>query len=428
MTSFPKQGEVLSYAMETALGVDDATFTDIRFQQDSLTLPSHTRTLLPNPNVGHRHAYDRSDKAIPIQAFLDGGLSFSQFIRRASPANTDPPLAFFFESAGWNIARNTVTTVASYVSTTQWDLGDSGVAYGTPGEFVLVKIEDGTSSLDEFYYPVLIAAKATDTITPGMALPAATADTEPIEVMTTMWPRSRVVPATKTLSFFHNSRATHTTGEDLAHEFAGCALKIVGSMTLKPNEAPVLSWTFHVGVVDQQSDAIANEAFADSEKYAVVTHDCRVELGNSVDAGGVARGDAILQEATVDFGFECVPRMGYGAGTLAGLQGYVLRATQPRITLTADYSKDYWDDVEGTNASQYLSIVQPTSDLDTPAFAVCMPKCHIDHENTLILDRSADIVTCTVPYIGSVADYNSENDNDEPGAAPIYFGVSGASS
>lgn len=428
MTSFSKQGETFGYSVETALGTDSGSFSDIRYQQDSLTIPQHTRTLLPNPNVGHRHAMDKSDKPIPIQAFLDGSLSFSQFIRRSASANTNPPIASFLESAGWTIVRTTVSSVSSYSSVTEFDLGDTGDAYGLPGNFILVRIADVTSDLDNMYYPVLIAAKATDTVNPGMALPAATADNEPIEVMTTMYPVAQVVPSTKTLSFLVNTRGTHTSGEDLAYELAGCSLKSLGEMTIKPNEAPILAYTFHVATVDQLANAIADETFVDSQKYSVITHDCRVELGTSSDSGAISRSDAILMEATINVGFECIPRMAYGNGTLAGIQGYIMKAMVPKITITADFSKDYWDEVEGSNTSKYIGIVQPTSDLATPAFAVVMPKAHIDHESTLVLDRSGDTITATVTYIGSVADYNSETNNAEAGAAPIFFGISGASS
>jgi hypothetical protein len=297
-----------------------------------------------------------------------------------------------------------------------------------PGNAILVQLADGSSSLDNFYYPVLIAAKATDTITPGMALPAATANSEPIEVMTTMFPQSRTVVSTKTLSFLYNVRATHTTGEDLAMEMLGCGLSTMGEMTIEPNMPPELAFTFHVSQVDQKNVAIADETFVCGQKFPVITHDCRVELANSADAGGIARTDVILHSATVNWGFAGTPTPGYGSGTKAGIQGYRLDAQTPSITLTADFSKDYWDDMEGTNASQYLGIVQPTSDLATPAFGVWMPKCHLNHESTVVLNTTDNLITATVQYIGSVADYNSETDNTDEGAAPIYFAISGASS
>jgi hypothetical protein len=302
------------------------------------------------------------------------------------------------------------------------------VAYGVAGNAILVKLEDGASVLDEFYYPVLIADKTTDTITPGMALPAATANSEPIEVMTTMFPQSRTVVSSKTLSFLYNLRATHTSGEDLAMEMLGCGLSTMGEMTIEPNMPPELAFTFHVSQIDQKNVAIADETFVCSQKFPVVTHDARVELANSADAGGIARTDVILHSATVNFGFAGTPTPGYGSGTKAGIQGYRLDAQTPSITLTADFSKDYWDDMEGTNASQYLGIVQPTSDLATPAFGVWMPKCHLNHENTVVLNTTDNLITATVQYIGSVADYNSETDNTDEGAAPIYFAISGASS
>jgi hypothetical protein len=428
VTVYVGQGQTLGYEQESALGTNSSTFSDIRWNTDSLTVPSMTRTGVMNPNVGHRHAFDRSDKAIFTEQHQADALTFNTMIRRSASANTAPPIAVFLESAGWNITTTTATTVALYSSTTAWDLGDSGTQYGVPGNAILVKLEDGSSSLDEFYYPVLIAAKATDTVTPGMALPAATANSEPIEVMTTMFPQSRTVVSTKTLSFLYNVRATHTTGEDLAMEMLGCGLSTMGEMTIEPNMPPELAFTFHVSQVDQKNVAIADETFVCGQKFPVITHDCRVELANSADAGGIARTDVILHSATVNWGFAGTPTPGYGSGTKAGIQGYRLDAQTPSITLTADFSKDYWDDMEGSNTSQYLGIVQPTSDLATPAFGVWMPKCHLNHENTVVLNTTDNLITATVQYIGSVADYNSETDNTDEGAAPIYFAISGASS
>lgn len=428
MTSYVGQGQVLSYEVESALGTNTDTWLDVRYNTDSLTIPSQTRTGIENPNMGHRHAFDKSDKPIFTEQHQPDALAFNQYIRRSASANTAPPIADFLASAGWNITTTTATTVATYTSTTQWDLADSGTQYGVPGNAILVKLEDATSDLDEFYYPVLVAAKATDTVTPGMALPAATANSEPIEVMTTMFPQSRVVPSTKTLSFINNLRATHTSGEDLSYEMMGCSLSTLGEMTLEPNMPPELAMTFHVSRNDQKSVAIADETFVDSEKFAVVTHDCRVELADSADAGGIARTDVIMMSAVVNWGYASTIRPGFGDGTLAGIQGYKLDAQVPTITLTGDFNKDYWDEIEGSNTSQYLGIVQPTSSLATPAFGIWMPKCHINWENSVSQEISENLIRATVQYVGSVADYNSETDNTDEGAAPIIFGISGASS
>lgn len=428
MAAQVSQGSTAGYEVESALGVNTGTFSDFRWGADSMTGPSQTRTGIANPNIGHRNANDQSDKPIFIEAHQPDSLPFTTYIRRSASANTNPPLAEWLGSAGWQVSKTTVSSVASYVSTTQFDLADTGDAYGLPGNAILTKIDDATSDLDNFYYLSLIAAKSTDTVTLGMALPAATSNAEPIEVVSTMTPYSRVVPATSTLSFIRNLRATHTSGEDLAMEYEGCALSSLGEMTLEPNMAPELSWTFHVSRVNQDSVAIADEVFVDSEKFGIVTHDMRVEYGTSVDAGGIARGDVTFISAVINWGPSCTPRPGFGGGTLAGIQGYKQDSAPPSITLTADFSKSYWDDMEGTNPSRYIGLVQPTSDLATPAFGIWMPKCHLDSESTVVLNTTDNLITATVKYIGSVADYNSETDNDDLGAAPIYFAVSGASS
>jgi hypothetical protein len=328
-------------------------------------------------------------------------------------------IANLLESAGWNVATTTASTVAAYSSTTAWDLGNSGVAYGVPGNAILVELSDGT------YYPVLVAAKSTDTVTPGMALPSATENGKAIEVMTTMFPQSRVVPSDKTLSFLQNLRATHTTGEDLSITASGCAVTALGDMTLTPNTMPELAFTLDVATVADGSLAIADEVFVDGQKPAVVTHDARVELATAADAGGISRTDVILHEATVSWGFTAEAIPGFGSGSLAGIQGYKLVAGNPMITIKGDYNAQYWDDLEGTNPSQYLGIVQPTTSLSTPAFGIWMPKCHLADEEPVIINRDDNLVTATVKYMASVADYNSETDNTDEGAAPIFFAISG---
>lgn len=411
----PTKGGVFSYAQESALGTA-GSYGELRYNE-TVNFPTSTRQLMANPNMGHEHAYNQSDKPIAFQQFQEGAGSFASYIRRSSGTSTAPPIADFFESAGCNVTTNAGTTVASYSSTTAWDLTATDGAHGQAG---LLELDSGT------YYPVLCADYTTDTVTPSMAIPSVTSATNAWEVMTTIWPRSRQVTSTKTLSFQYHSRGTHTSGEDLAYTWSGCALSGVGDMVLRPFEAPVLEFSFHVGKSAQSSDAISAESFDDGEKFVIINDTFCYETAAASAAGGIARGVGTLLEASISWGFETGPIPGEGDGTYAGLQGYMHRTLVPKVTLTQLFTKDAWTALEGTNTSQYIGLVQPTTSLATPAFGFWMPNAHIDPETPPTVDwAGADYVKAAVTYIADSAGYESAEDNSDAGAAPWYFAISG---
>ena len=415
------QGQTLGYVQESALGTNGGGFGEIRYQEN-VEFPTSTRTGVMNPNRGHAHPFNFSDKPIFIEKFQEGALSFSTFIRR--DASSTMPIADFFESAGCVVASTTASTVASYASTVAFDLGDSGAAYGAVGNAVLVQLSDDT------YYPVLVSAKATDTITPGMAIPSITANGKTIAAMTTIYPRSRPVVATKSLAFEFHSRATHTTGEDLAYELQGCALNTIGELVLTPSTPPVMQFSFTVGKIDQKTDAIAEETFVCSEAFAIVNDNFKFETAASSAAGGIARGDGILKEAKIAWGFKGVPVIGEGSGVFAGIQGYILQADgMPKITITGEFTKDYWTALEGTNTSQYIGLIQPTTSTTVPAFGFWAPNCHLDPETPPVVDFNGDsYVVATATYICTSAGYDSDTLPEEAGAAPWYFAIGGSAS
>ena len=413
----PAQGFTWSFAQETALGTA-GSYTELR-PNEVPAFPTSTRQGMANPNLGHEHAYNQSDRPIWFQKYQEGAGSFATYIRRATSTGQNP-ISKLFESAGCSVATNSGTTVASYTSTTDWDLTATDGAHGQAG---LLELDDGT------YYPVLCADYTSDTVTPSMAIPSASSATNAWEVMSTITPYSRQVVSTKTLAFQQHNRATHTSGEDLAHTWTGCALSAVGDMVIKPFEAPSLEFTFHVGKAAQSSDAITAESFADGEKFVVINDSFCYETASASAAGGIARSVGTILEATITWGFECVPIPGEGDGTYAGLQGYIHKALVPKLAITSTFSKSAWTELEGSNTSQYIGLVQPTTSLTTPAFGFWMPNAHIDPETPPVVDFSSnDFVTGTVTYIADSAGYESAEDNSDAGAAPWYFAISGSSS
>ena len=429
MATAPSQGKTFGLAAETALGTNGGTFSEIRYNED-VTYPSNTRVGIANPNKGHGHPFDNSDKPIFIEKVREGALTFQTMIRRALAANTAPPIAQFFESAGCDISTNTVSAVASYVDESNFDLADSGVAYGIAGDIIAPMIDDATSDLDNYYYPALIAAKATDTIDLAMELPAATSNAQVIEVCTTMQPRSQAVSATKTLAFRRQSRATHTTAEDLTDDLEGCALSGVAEMVLTPSSPVTMDLTFHVGKVDQKNVTFAAETFVDSEKFVVINDNFRFEFAADDVSGNITRADSLLKEAKISWGFKTVPIPSEGDGTFAGIQGYMAQADgTAKVTITAEFSKASWTDMEAaTLPSYYIGLVQPTDNLATPAMAFFAPQAHLDPETPPVIDYSGDsYILATVTYICSSAGYNSATLPAAPGASPWYFGITGSS-
>lgn len=411
------QGATLGYVQESSLGTNGGSFSEIRYASE-LTLPTDTRIMIANPNLGHQHAADKSDVPVIVEKFRDGALKVMTRIRRSGSADTAPPIADFFESMGCTIATNGKTTIDSYTSTTAFDLVADEGAVGNAG---LLELNSGV------YYPVLAAEYATQDVTPGMAIPSASLATNDWEVMTTIWPRSQQVPSTKTLAFEHHSRATHTTGDDLSHEYQGCACSAVDDLVLKHGEAPEMGFNFTVGKIDQKSDAIAAESFACGAKFAVINDDFRFEYATASAAGGIARADLTPEEVTITFGITCVPILGEGDGVFAGMQGYILQFGIPKVKILATFDKDYWDEMEGSNTKKYIGIVQPTRALTTPAFGFWMPNSYLDPENPPVVDFTGkEYVRGTVTYIGTCAGYSSDTLNSEAGAAPWYFAISGA--
>jgi len=409
----PSKGFVWGYAVESALGTP-GTYYEIR-PNDFPAFPTSTRQLIANPNMGHAHAYNQSDKPIAIEQYQEGAGTFAQNIRRASANNAAAPIAAIFESAGCNVTTSTGDQTITYSSTTAWDVSDA--AHGQCG---LLELNSGV------YYPVLVADYTTGTVTPSMAIPSVSSTGKAWQLMTTIWPRSRQVATDATLAFEHHSRATHTSGEDLHYIYTGCALSAVGDMTIEPFGTPALEFTFHVGDVDQANEAIAAESFVDGEKFAIINDDFRFEYANADSAGGITRGDGILTSAVITWGFETAVIPGEGSGTFNGAQGYMHRVAVPKVAITQTFTKDYWTQLEGDNTSKYIGLVQPTRSLSTPAFGFWMPNAHIDPETPPTVDWATnDFVTATVTYIADSAGYESATTNADAGAAPWYFAISG---
>ena len=435
MTIKSTQGRTLGVIQEASFGAG-GTHVDVR-HSERLDWPTSTRTGIAQPNTGHAHPASQADKPVWIETGREAAGALPVWVRRHGTANTAPPISWYFESMGCNIKTTTATTVTSYSDQGEWDLGDSGAAYGAVGDIIMPLLDDATDDLDNFYYPCLIAAKSTDTVNPAMELPIDTDDTEPIEVVTTIWPRSRVTPSGKTLSFKDNTRGdiAESGAEQLAYIYDGCVASSIDEITLTPNSPIIIPFNFHLADVDQDTDAIVAESFVDSERPCVMADAFRFGFADASSSGNITRADAVVKEVRIDLGISTVPIPGAGDGVLNGWQNYILQFGVPKVTITATYygenaHPDYWTELEGSNTSQYIELVQPTDSLATPAWAFFMPNCHLDPENPPVIVGDGPTIDATVTYIASTAGFTSTTNNGlaaDEGYAPWYMGISGSS-
>jgi hypothetical protein len=422
MAEAPTRGQTLSYKVETALGTAGGSEKFIRYEDEGLVFPSDIGVWLDNSNNGHQHPYNRSDDPIYDQVYGEGLITIPYRIRRASSADANPPFAEFLESAGWTCNLTPDTTVAGTPAVGSFDLTDNtGMGHG---KAILVEDTNG------LYYPVLTADLTTDTVTPAMDMPVNTAATNAVEVMSTCYPTSQQVPTTKTLTFYRNTRNTHTSGEDMQFFAQGCALSGAGDIVLEPHQPITTSLTFHCAKHDFVADAIAEEtsSLADGEKFCFLDDNFNLEFADASSAGGITFADIIMQQATINLGINTMPMNATGSGTIGGVQGWMHdAATSPSVTLILNVAKARWDDMAGANTRKYIGLVQPTTSLTTPAFGFWLPNAR-QHGDPIKLDESRSYYTMQVTYIGDRAGYESDTAITADGAAPCYLAISGAGS
>ncbi len=417
---YSSQGRTLGYRLESAVGTGTGTLYETRHKE--LTAPGATRILVENKPQGHAHAYSNEELPVPLEKYREGALSFTTDIRRSATADTAPPIADFFESAGCEIYNTGDTVVTGTPSAVSIPLTADEAAVGAAN---LVELANGQ------HWPTLAASYTPNTIVPGMGLPSVPAGADAVEMMTTITPFARPVPTGKTLEFCVNTRGTHTNGQDLSVLYNGCACSEIGDLALKFGESPQLSFTFHVGKVADQSDDIANESFYEGAEIPVVNDFFEVGLATANSSGAIANTRVSMDNEegmSFNWGLSCNPIPSVGNSSIAGLSGtngYIQVAATPTLTFTGFFDKDWFDRIE-TIGSYYWHFIQPTSDYDVPAFGLWLPNTHFAAENPLeILWEGSDTIKAKVTMECTCANYGSETLNTQSGAAPWFFAISG---
>ncbi len=436
------QGQTFGYGQESALGTGTGN-QDIRTEEIP-AYPTSTRFGIENHPKGHQHAA-KKEKPIYIEKFREGALSFSTKIRSNSGGADAPPIADFFESMGCEIHSNTNPTVVAADGDNdddkQWTL--SADVHGSETGGVCGLIEIDTSGI---YYPTLLLDyDASNVCKAAMELPSpGISDGSKYEMMTTITPYARQVPTTKTLTFLHSTRGYYDAGvaEELTYELSGCAGSGVAELTIVPGEAPVMSFTFHVGKVDQVigGNVLANETFECSQQFAVIDDNFKFEFGIANATTPITRVDKTLFSATITWNISTKPIISEGDGTFAGIQGYMAHIDGPAtVSITSLWDYSWWSnyaattifgEYEADNTSQYIGLVQPCPEaptvLNRPGFGFWMPNAHLIATDPATVDFADEsVIKGTATFEADCAGFNSETLNSERGAAPWFFAISG---
>jgi hypothetical protein len=262
-----------------------------------------------------------------------------------------------------------------------------------------------------------------------MDLPSIPSASDTVANMYTVTPFTGALDATDTLEFVYNTRGTLSSGQDLSWRYNAVSCSGVGELTFKYGEAPTLAFSFNVGKISEESDAIAAESFYDSAKMAVINDDFEAAYAASDLAGGITRSVFHLLECTFTWGFKVMPIMASGGGSVAGLQGYIQVADpNPKLTVTGLYDTAWTTLLEDQNdAYKYFHFVQPAvfDEGNEAAFGLWLPKCRLSPEAPVSHDTvGSEYIKSTTTWDVSTSGLDSANLLDTvPAAAPWFFGV-----
>lgn len=419
----------LRMSVETALGTA-STYVGLRPEALPASFPA-TRTLFKNSVAGHQNAL-KQEKPEALTVLKENAFSVDLRIRRATADGGTPDLVKIFESAGWkSVVCSGATTLTGTPTVSSLIQASNVVA---EAQFVLVQLPSGV------HIPVFVNNLSTATITPHVKLSAAPSTGALVNPMHTLSPISTTgfkVAANKTLSFILNTKGFYDDAfDDLAFRMKACALASVGEIVFGTSAGtiPLIPCTFHGVPVDMLADDMVADSFGDSEHFALITPDCEFSIQAANAAGDITLVSRAILEARVNLGITVVPLYNEGGTNIGGITGYMLIQSSPtiivrcRFTGDAAFEKKWLTELEGSNTSACVQLLQPTRDLNHPAFAFIMPNCHMDAGQEPIVNISGETIEATVAFTGDVAGIDSDVLVSEVGAAPIYFGISNEAS
>lgn len=410
---------------ESALGTAAGSAVYLR-PEDFVPNRTQTRYLVENTNKGKRHPFDVDAAPQPIELFTENALSFTQRIQRAETDGGTPTMETLFKSAGWTAEKQSSATTTTGTPTAS--AIDISADIADESQAVLIERDSGV------YVPTLIDDyNATPTITPSINMASAPAASRVVEIMHTFTTATQTVyevPADQTLQFQYDTWGQlDDANGDFSVLYTGCAAGSLDAIEIgEVGSVPLLKWNIHAGKINWVTDDIAAETFADSDKFVMIGENFECQIRR---CSGLPEANAVtIKSATINPGLVVEPIKGVGAGVYGSIQGYTLKPTSPTVSVTG-----YWEDAsqfeqailteaESDNSPFYLHFVQPTTNLDVPAFGIWLPVCYLDTDS-LSYNPMGDLVEFTANFKASIARIDSESNITQVGASPIYIAVSG---
>ena len=166
---------------ESSLGTSAASWEGVRCEGFP-SFSTSTMKLIENHIAGHRHPLERE---LPehLDMYMEDAITIKSRLHRASTDGDTPIMSTFFQAGGWQEDVGGASTTDGTPTVTAIDVASAtGMA---SGECVLIEVTPGV------YHPVLIANLAGATITPSIALSAAPAASEVVEICHALTPTTQ---------------------------------------------------------------------------------------------------------------------------------------------------------------------------------------------------------------------------------------------
>ena len=203
--------------------------------------------------------------------------------------------------------------------------------------------------------------------------------------------------------------------------FTGCSAAQIGDLEITPGTIPYLEFTMNVAAhgVEELTGFPAND-FNDNEGKKPCDG-AMVQIATASASGGIASATYKLLSATIGFGSttEMIPGIG-DAECINNIQGHMQSPGEFTGTLRVLYDSAKTDDWEGTNASKYIGVVQPSANTTQPPWAFIMPNAHIT-EISWEPYAAENMQVMVLKYKANPAGYNSEDAEGDKANQPIYF-------
>ena len=410
---------------ESSLGTGTGSWEDIRLV-DAPTIPTATRKLIANHILGHRNPLTR-EKPMAYEAFMENAFSLKQHIRRAASNNAAPLLSLLMQSAGWQQSSTSHTTVSSATASVITVASAASMAVG----------EASMVDVGGVYRPFLINAISTNDVSPTIPLSGAPAGSASVEPMYTWTPTTETgyqVPTNKTIQFRMNCLGYDDDAiGDLSFLLTGCAVGELSAIEIGGNgSVPTFDFNINVADIACTTNDIAADAFTDGESFSVINGDAELAFASTNSGSQISTlVTKMIDSISINPGLKLIPIVGVGSsGNLNGLQGYMLQQEAPTIKIVAKYrgdtafEKNWRTELEDDNTRKYLHFIQPSRNIDHPAWGIWMPNCHImDGGEPVITNLGGDIIQTEVTFQATNAELGGETAFDEIAASPIYIAV-----